>query len=252
MIIDLPKNEQYEELRSLWKEAFGDTDEFLDGFFSRVFSKERCRCVTADGKAVAALHWLDCEYRGKKVAYLYAIATLKEYRGRGLCSVLMRDTHSYLSEKGYSLALLVPASRELFSFYEKLGYGACTKVSEKTGYGSADVIGIERIDEARYGTLRRKMLPEGSVIQEQENLVLLGMTAELYEGDGILFAAQRSEELRIIELLGDISIAPNIVRSLGYEKGSFRTVGDDRAFSMYLSLCDSNIDIPKYFGLAFD
>ena len=252
MIIDLPKDEQVTELRTLWKEAFGDTDEFLDGFFSRVFSDNRCRCVTVDGKVAAALYWLECEYCEKKVAYLYAIATLKEYRGRGLCSALMRDTHSYLTIQGYALAMLVPANKELFSFYEKLGYSACTSVSEKTVCASGEKIGFWQIDEERYGALRRKMLPEGSVIQERENLVLLGMTAELYEGDGILFAAQRSDGLRIIELLGDVSAASNIVNSLGYEKGIVRTAGEDRPFAMCIKLSECKTEIPKYLGLAFD
>lgn len=252
MIIDRPRHEQTSELRALWKEAFGDTDEFIDGFFSRVFSDKRCRCVTVDGKAVAALYWLDCEYRGKRIAYLYAIATLNEYRGRGICSALMRDTHDHLAKQGYTLAMLVPADKKLFSFYEKLGYFKCTSISETTVCASGAVIEFARIDEARYGELRRKMLPEESVIQEGENLAFLDMTAELYEGDGILFAIQRSEELRIIELLGNASAAEDIIRSLGYEKGSVRTAGEGRPFTMCLDLCGTNSELPKYFGLAFD
>ena len=252
MIIDRPRHEQTSELRALWKEAFGDTDEFLDGFFLRVFSDKRCRCVTVDGKAVAALYWLNCEYREKRIAYLYAIATLNEYRGRGICSALMRDTHDHLEKQGYTLAMLVPADKKLFSFYEKLGYVKCTSISEETVCASGEVIDFYRIDETRYGELRRKMLPRGSVIQEGENLALLGMTAELYEGDGILFAAQRSEELRVIELLGDVSAAKNIVRSLGYEKGNVRTEGEGRAFTMCFDLSGEKFDLPKYFGLAFD
>ena len=30
-------------LRELWKKAFGDTDEFLDLFFSTAYSPDRCR-----------------------------------------------------------------------------------------------------------------------------------------------------------------------------------------------------------------
>ena len=252
MIIDMPNSRQTEELRVLWNDAFGDTDEFLDGFFSRVFSDKRCRCVTVGGKVAAALYWLDCEYRGKRIAYLYAIATMKEYRGRGLCSALMRDTHDHLVKQGYTLAMLVPADKKLFSFYKKLGYLECTLISEETVCASGKMIDFERIDEARYGELRRKMLPEGSVIQEGENLALLGMTAELYVGDGILFAVQSAEELRIIELLGNASAAEDIIRSLGYEKGSVRTAGEGRPFTMCFGLSDEKFDLPKYFGFAFD
>ena len=69
MTIDMPKAEQISGLRQLWKEAFGDSDAFLDSFFAIAFSPERCRCVTEDGRPVAALYWFDCGYQGENLAY---------------------------------------------------------------------------------------------------------------------------------------------------------------------------------------
>ena len=40
MIIDAPQKEHLNGLRNLWKEAFGDTEAFLDGFFENVFSAD--------------------------------------------------------------------------------------------------------------------------------------------------------------------------------------------------------------------
>jgi predicted N-acetyltransferase YhbS len=255
MIIDAPKREQISELRAIWKEAFGDTDDFLDVFFDKIFSLSRCRCVIEDGKVAAALYWFDCEYEKRKVAYLYAIATLTEYRGRGLCSALMADTHKHLKKCGYSLSMLVPASKELFSFYERLGYGACTSVSEMCVCASGKRLDIKQISADEYGKIRRDLIPERSIIQEGENLVMLCMTSELYAADGVLVALQRDNEkrqIRIVELLGDISLAPRIVGTLGYENGSIRTVGKERTFTMSLSLYGTDIALPEYFGLAFD
>ena len=65
MTIDRPLPEQLPQLRGLWKEAFGDTDAFLDIFFHRAFSRNRCRCVTLNGQVVAALYWFDCGWNGK-------------------------------------------------------------------------------------------------------------------------------------------------------------------------------------------
>ena len=62
MTIDSPKIDQLPQLRALWKEAFGDTDAYLDSFFTLGFSPERCRCVTEDGQVSAALYWFDCPY----------------------------------------------------------------------------------------------------------------------------------------------------------------------------------------------
>ena len=255
MIIDAPNHEQISELRALWNEAFGDTDDFLDVFFDKIFSLSRCRCVIEDGKVAAAMYWFDCEYEKRKVAYLYAIATLTEYRGRGLCSALMTDTHKHLKKCGYSLSMLVPASKELFSFYERLGYVNCTSVLETLVCASYDKIEFERIDSKEYGALRSKMLPKGSVIQEGENLAFLNILADLYKCNGAVFAVQKgndTETLRLVELLGDVSLAPSIIGTLGYEKGIVRTQGEEKAFSMCFSLCEKDIALPKYFGLAFD
>ncbi|MBE6549608.1 MAG: GNAT family N-acetyltransferase [Ruminococcaceae bacterium] len=255
MIIDTPNNEQISELRELWKENFGDTDEFLDLFFGMAFSKDRCRCVSIDGKTVASLYWFDCEYDGKRVAYLYAISTSVSQRGKGICSELMRDTHAYLESQGYAMSILVPATNPLFSFYERLGYVTCTSVSETLVCASYDKIELERIGSKEYGALRKQMLPDGSVIQEAENLAFLNILADLYKCDGAIFALQKgndTETLRVVELLGDKSIAPSIIGTLGYEKAIVRTQGEEKEFSMCFSLCEKDIALPKYFGLAFD
>ena len=78
MTIDLPKPGQIPQLRQLWQEAFGDSDAFLDSFFSLSFAPERCRCVTEENHVTAALYWFDCSCHGGKMAYLYAVATGKE------------------------------------------------------------------------------------------------------------------------------------------------------------------------------
>ena len=258
MIIDAPQKEHLNGLRNLWKEAFGDTEAFLDGFFENVFSPSRCRCVTIDGQVAAALYWFNCTHGEKRVAYLYAIATLKKFRGKGLCASLMKDTHLHLKELGYSLSMLVPASDSLFDFYARIGYTTCTFITEETVLPSKDdtnTLKLLRISAEEYGKRRRTLLPQGSVIQEGENLALLDMTAELYAADGVLIAMQRPTEdtdARIIELLGDAQKAPHIVSALGYECASVRKLGNEKAFSMSLSLEEKPLDMPKYLGLAFD
>ena len=47
------------------------------------------------------------------------------------------------------------------------------------------------------------------------------------------------------------STAPEIVQALGYNKGTFQSLGTQRAFAMYFPLT-KNKTAPKYFGFAFD
>ncbi len=253
MTIDMPLPSQIPQLRDLWKEAFGDTETYLDTFFRSAFNAERCRCLLTDGKINAALYWFDCTCRGARIAYLYAVATAKAYRGQGLCRRLMEDTHRHLLSRGYDGVLLVPGSASLFSFYERMGYRTCSHIEEFRCGAAAEPLPLKQIGKEEFAALRREMLPVGGVIQEGENLDFLLTQAELYAGDGFLFAAAREENsVYSPEFLGDISAAPGIVCALGCTDGVFRIPGADRPFAMYFPLGSNHAEPPAYFGFAFD
>lgn len=250
-MIDKPTPEQLDGLRTLWVEAFGEP-RFWDAFFAEVFSADHCRCLSEDGVVAAALYWLDCELSGRKLAYLYAVATRRVYRHRGLCHRLMADTHSHLREAGYSGTLLVPEHPPLRQLYAQLGYRDCTAICEFACDAGPEAIPLRRIDRAEYAARRRALLPPGGVTQEGGNLSLLTLSAGLWAGDGLLFAAsQEGGTLLVPELLGDPSAAPAIVRALGCTRGQFRAPGTQTPFAMFRPL-EENAPSPGYFGLAFD
>ena len=252
MTIDAPSPSQIPDLRRLWQEAFGDTDAFLDDFFSVAFACQRCRCVTLDGEVVAALYWFDCSYTYGRVAYLYAIATAANKRGRGICRRLMEDTHRHLASLGYVGAVLVPGDSSLFAFYERFGYRAFGALHELESRATAPTV-VEVLDAAAYAARRRILLPPDGVVQEGENLAFLQRQATLYGGDGFVLAARRkNRELYGLEFLGDAKQVPHILATLGCAVGQFRTVGEGRSFAMYLPLGDASFPPPAYFGLAFD
>ncbi len=253
MIIDAPRENDILTLRALWKQAFGDTDDFLDLFFSTAFSSDRALCLRVDGVPIAVLYWFDCTCRQEKIAYLYAVATAREHRGKGLCSVLMDNTHKHLERLGYAGAMLVPSSESLFEFYRKRGYETSGYVSEFCVNSSDVPLNIRMIDIDEYARMRRQMLPPDGVVQENENLCFLQKQASFFACDGALLAARTDgDKLVCSELLGDREKAPAIVGALGCRKGDFRTVGADKPFAMYRSLGETNNTPPSYFGLAFD
>lgn len=256
MIIDTPEMSQTPELRSLWKEAFGDTEDFLDDFWQTAFDANRCRCVVKDGEVVAALYWFDCLCMENRIAYVYAVATAKAYRGRGISHSLMEDTHQHLAKLGYEGAILVPGSEELFRFYEGMGYRVCSTIHEFSCNAAIDGgrdVSLRRIDKTEYARLRRQMMPSGGVVQENENLDFLQTQAQFYTGSGFLLAARKEADRLIgVELLGDVEIAPGIVKALGCAQGLFCTPGEGKSFAVYLSFEESAFFKPAYFGLAFD
>lgn len=251
MRIDYPRQEQLPQLQRLWKEAFRDTDATVDAFFHTAFAPDRCRCVTVDGRVAAALYWFDCRCYGKPIAYLYAVATERSFRRKGVCRKLMEDTRRLLTELGYWGILLVPGDKGLVRMYEGMGYQHCCGIGEFSCRQSGSSLPLRSVSGAEYARLRREKLPMGGVIQERENLSFLETQAELYAGDGFLVAvAKATNSFLALELLGDREAAGDILTTLGKKEGVFRTPGNDRYFTLYLSL--QNLPMPEYFGLAFD
>lgn len=253
MIIDKPRAFQLPALRVLWKEAFGDSEAFLDAFWQTAFAMERCRCVTVGDTVASALYWFDCSYSEGRVAYLYAIATARSHRHQGLCRALMEETHRHLKALGYGVAVLVPGSRELFDFYQKIGYQFCSRISEFSCIASSESAELRAIGISEYAKLRRRFLPKDGIVQENENLEFLQTQAAFYAADGFLLAARQEKGILYgTELLGDTAAAPAIVRTLGCSEGRFRIPGTDMPFAMCFPLTDGVLTPPAYFGLAFD
>ena len=252
MNIDYPRPEQIPQLRSLWKAAFGDGDEFLDPFFEIAYAPEHCRCVNVDGRIAGALYWFDTFCGGQRFAYVYAVATDPEFRGRGICTLLMEDTARLLREQGYDGILLYPASEGLSGMYGKMGYGRCTTVSEFRCEAAGEPAALRRIEKEEYARLRRNYLPAGGVIQEGPMLEFLATQAEFYAGREYVLAVSIGEnELHCHELLGSLSDAPGIVRALGKKCGFFRTWGSEKSFVMGYPLSGDCVN-PVYFGLPLD
>lgn len=244
-------------LRSLWQEAFGDSDKFLDSFFNTAYDAKRCRVATIDGNVVAALYWFNGEIYNKPIAYIYAVATATNYRRLGICSKLMENTHIHMKTLGYSGVILSPADDNLTKFYEKLGYNVCSHIHEfscdanlSKAYPPVD---IRNIAKQEYGILRRQFLPPNGVIQENENLDFLETQCSFYAGSDFLLAAYKDvDTLHGIELLGNTNFALSITSALQCEKGIFRCPKGDKVFAMFYSLSDSIFSKSDNYSLETD
>lgn len=238
------------ELRSLWQEAFGDSPEFIDTFFATAYSPDRCGCITEDGRVLAAAYWLDCGYHGGKLAYLYAVATKKEARGRGLCHRLMASIQETLAARGYAGAVLVPGEPGLSGLYGSMGYRFFGGMEEIT----AAPVGAEAlrfVSPEEYGALRREYLPCGGILQEGESLAFLAAQGIRFAAgqDWLLACMPEESGLFGLELLGNREKAPAIVATLGGSTGRFRVPGS-KPFAMFKPL--GQAPAPTYLGFAFD
>ena len=236
------------KLKSLWKTVFGDPDFFIDNFFKIAYSPERCRYIEENGQILSALYWFDCAYEGGKLAYIYAVATHPDYRGKGLASNLIRDTHDYLKSEGYAGAVLKPANG-LFPFYERLGYVTSGHIRRFSASASKLPIQLKALSPREYGLLRKSYLPKNAVIQEGVTLEFLHTFANFYAAEDALICVS-PEETFIFEYLGNPDSAPGILATLGIESANIPTCGETIPFTMYYPL--NCTKIPGYLGITLE
>ena len=252
MTFEHPGKAQTTQLVRLWKEAYGEYDGFWELFLDTAFAPDHCRCVTENGQVIAGLYWFECSCGGDKIAYVYAVVTDPRHRGRGLCRKLMADVHALLKEHGYDSVMLVPADEGLREMYRKLGYEDCTGISELTCTAGETSLELRNVSPEEYAALRRKLLPEVSVLQEGIQLPFLAAQAQLFAGQDFLLAAWREEDmLHGMELLGNTNAAPGILRALGCGQGIFQIPGKEKPFAMIHKLTEDAVS-PGYFGFSFD
>lgn len=87
----------------------------------------------------------DVSLNGARGAYIYAVCTRRRYRGMGVMRALITAVLGILRSRGMSFAFLVPARREYFPMYEKLGFDVCVSgLSGTPGCGGVrTAVGIE-------------------------------------------------------------------------------------------------------------
>lgn len=114
-------------LISLWQTVFGDEPDFIDLIFKKEYeSPVLCFAEIIDGKAVSAFYLIEntLKFENKYYHgyYLYAAATLPEYRKEGLMSVLINEALTYCEKNGADFVSLVPSEESLYSYYSRFGF----------------------------------------------------------------------------------------------------------------------------------
>ncbi len=106
-------------MRELWTEAFGEDEAYASAFFKRHFVPENSLVYEEDGVLCGMLHTVCTALFSRPARYLYAIATKRTHRSRGIFSALHEEALSRFDEEVF---FLIPENESLFSFYAARGY----------------------------------------------------------------------------------------------------------------------------------
>ena len=158
-----------EECRRLWKEVFGDSDEFIASFINLFYNEENMLCIEQDGKMLSMLHIIPFELNGSKVAYVYAVATDADARGKGYAGKLIRQAIEKAQAEGYKAIFTLPADDMLREFYSKFGFKGRYAIKFETKECFDFGTGEEEKDIAMAIVLdKRLILAENIILKEYE------------------------------------------------------------------------------------
>ena len=237
----------YESLKALWQVAFGDQEFYIETFLRNKWKGDNCLVVEEEGRIVSMLFLLHAEIitEGKRSVawYIYACATAPDFRGRGLMRLLLEEAYQEAISQSVFALLLVPASEELFRYYENAGFRRLYKkplsTNEYLNYNSYTKVSgqqLERVLVRRDTILNREL----DVCWDFEHLVFAagGSVSTYLTKDGYLIEEGLNNERRIIEQL------PEMLE---------KTSDEDYAMIRFCEYYDlSNLDHSPYFNLALD
>ena len=152
-------------LKELWKLAFGDEDAYIDHFFTQYYRPERMLVLEEDETVRAMTAWFDmplvfADGTEWSSAYLYAVATHPECRGRGMAGKLLAFADQWLAEQGFTCVSTVPARPDLHVFFGQNGFEECFALEQREYIPRVKIAPapLAAIDSEAYGTLRERVL----------------------------------------------------------------------------------------------
>ena len=272
--------------RELWQLAFGDTGAYVDNFYRTYYKPERMLMLEEDGVVQAMTAWFDTTFavpgQGEyRAAYLYAVATHPEARGRGLAGRLLSDADGLFRSWGVQAVTTVPAEPSLHRFFGRNGFRECFVHGEQeyrprsaAEAPAGEMPKLDRLTAADYAGLREARLAGMPHIALSKEAISYQAGASALTPGGGLYALEAPHgaaalctegmedgTLLVKELLtepGDVDwVVSWLPKLLPAWSGLYRTPDGEIPFGMlkWLSPDQSRCwdwTSTAYLGLAFD
>lgn len=121
-----PNDQDLPAIKTLWQEAFHDSQEDTDFYFNLRHQHENMLVFKDGDQVLGMLSMLPLVLQSGNTSYdaryVFAVATRKAARGQGISSKLLVQAHQSMKNQGLWASVLVPANAALFDFYLKRGY----------------------------------------------------------------------------------------------------------------------------------
>lgn len=121
-ILDMKFNDDIRLIKEIWLKCFNDPEDYFNTFLTRFYSPECMLTYKVDNKIVSVFCIVPCISDLGNTAYLFALATLPEYRGKGYASKVVNETLKACEKMNFDVVVLIPAKKKLKDYYSKFGF----------------------------------------------------------------------------------------------------------------------------------
>lgn len=114
--------EDEEAIIKIWETCFGDEEEYIRFYLQQHFLENNMMVIFEGRRPVSMASFLPVEIFQNGIyqpaRYVYAVATLPAYRGKGYAAEILR----HAAEKYQEPLILQPAEESLIEYYRKMGF----------------------------------------------------------------------------------------------------------------------------------
>lgn len=116
-MLTTPTTSDIPTLKAMWHNIFGDEMSDIDKFFQILFVNKNTLIWKDRDEVASMLYMLPYEHN----VYLYALATLPQYRGCGIMTTLINEACKIAEEQDAKSVFLIPA-KGMETYYEQFGF----------------------------------------------------------------------------------------------------------------------------------
>jgi len=226
------------QLANLWEICFAEQPRPTNFFFNNCFQPQNCLLYKVGDQVAAMVHLLPAKIIEKgylaQTHYIYAAATLPEYRSKGYMASLLKCAAYVGERRGDRYSILLPANRKLYDYYGKFGYVpnfetrflalpfSEMQTAAVCGQKNKVLLAYQQIENTRNAQIR---FQSGSVVWDEKAISYAQGINKLYGGrlicsqTGSQFAyalcrMDGSSQCEILELMADDSTFVNLAANI--------------------------------------
>lgn len=158
------RSEDVGALRPLWKGCFGDSDEFISGFFDALPALGGGVVAEVSGEIAGAAYGLCCqrlvdgEGRETPMGLIYGVGVKESFRGHGIGEALSRAACELCISLGAKIVCTEPAEESLAAWYCRILGFEKALFRELASYEAKSGPACRRLTAAEYSARREELL----------------------------------------------------------------------------------------------